>query len=83
MEEKRGWSCFVGDSSTDLLAALEVDVGILMAPRSSTIEVCGKIGIKLLPLPADLEEVQQLKNPTECTLFVALNWKDIQTFLRL
>ena len=42
---------YVGDSSTDLLALLEADVGILIGESNSARKIARRFGLQLQPLP--------------------------------
>lgn len=65
---------YVGDSSTDLLAILQADVGILLGGSSSAIELAKGFGVLVKPLadfaPGDLPVV-----------WTADNWDEIGSFL--
>eukprot|EP01117_Protostelium_nocturnum_P008059 TRINITY_DN286_c0_g1_i1.p1 TRINITY_DN286_c0_g1~~TRINITY_DN286_c0_g1_i1.p1 ORF type:complete len:308 (-),score=98.33 TRINITY_DN286_c0_g1_i1:107-1030(-) len=49
-EEEETLIIYVGDSVTDILPALNADVGILICPKQTTRDYCDSFGIKLLDL---------------------------------
>eukprot|EP00850_Spirogloea_muscicola_P020677 SM000223S07305 [mRNA] locus=s223:59029:71140:- [translate_table: standard] len=63
----RPWSVFVGDSTTDLLALLHADVGIVLGDNATLSRVLSRFGIRLYPLL--LAFVESKVNDLECHAF--------------
>jgi len=76
---------FVGDSITDLLSMLEVDIGIIIGNSSTLLSVAKLCGIRVSPLS---NIIQQAKAPLRCqndrtkTLYSAEDWYQIKMLLR-
>ena len=73
---------YIGDSSTDLLALLEADVGILLGESQSTMTVARRWGIKLIPLVDRPTTESFLHNPKAITnrpnvIWLAKSWSEI------
>lgn len=49
-DSQRSVIVYVGDSSTDLAALLEADIGIIMGTSSSTSAIAKRWGIQIVPL---------------------------------
>jgi hypothetical protein len=76
-EYSEGDSVYVGDSTTDILACLDADIGILFSPALRTKNFCEIFGIQLVPLLPNIES----KGNNKLTLFTADSWADISDFL--
>ena len=63
---------YIGDSSTDLLALLEADVGILIGESASARRMACYFGVRIEPLPE-----QGFENP-DGVLWEANSWMDVR-----
>eukprot|EP00741_Cyanophora_paradoxa_P003764 tig00000093_g3658.t1 len=74
-----GPSVYVGDSINDLLAMLEVDVGIVVGESSSIGRLCHTLRVPILPLPAEPGPASRAASGR--VLYRAASWADIARFL--
>ena len=85
-EPRSGYSIYIGDSITDLLALIRADIGIVMGKSETMKKVSKAFGIKLRPL----SEVQQLLDINHCqqnselkdfkqkhVLYEAISWNEV------
>lgn len=80
---------YVGDSSTDLLALLQADVGILIGRSESTIGLASKFGVDIRPLGEfridndDDEETEcaTSSNDNAGVVWLASDWNEIGSFM--
>eukprot|EP00850_Spirogloea_muscicola_P003998 SM000016S01986 [mRNA] locus=s16:1007497:1013773:- [translate_table: standard] len=83
----RPWSVFVGDSTTDLLALLHTDVGIVVGDNATLSRVLSRFGIRLYPLLlASVESKVNELGGADSTLirprlYKAQGWEELQAFL--
>jgi len=76
-----GATIFIGDSSTDILALLEAEIGILFSPSARTRGFCEAFGISMTSVEMGPSQIGKKKDTLE--LFTANSWKDIAKFLNL
>jgi hypothetical protein len=78
---------YIGDSSTDLSALLEADIGVMIGHSKSTIAICERWGIQLQPLSKRLERRLRLDDNNDVdkddkhTIWVTTSWTEINWFL--
>ena len=79
---------YVGDSSTDLAALVQADVGILIGTSQSTRDMCKQFKIPMIPITDypqrdDSDENNDNNNngPYKQTVWTAQNWNEIGNFL--
>ncbi len=86
--DRRSMIVYVGDSSTDLAALLEADIGIIMGSSSSTVLIAEKWGIQISPLQKrDKSNFQNMivggeKNKDKKLLWQVESWQEIDEMLR-
>jgi phosphoserine phosphatase len=73
-EARLGAAMFVGDGVSDLLALLDADVGILLAPKEPCLRVCEHLGVRVAALGAYAEAARGI-------LYRADSWLDVGAFL--
>lgn len=71
---------YVGDSSTDLLALLKADIGIIIGNSPSLQHVCNAFGVEIISLNK-WKSVYKYNNDNSRTLFHANSWKEIEDFI--
>ena len=83
--EPRRAVIYLGDSTTDLLALLAADIGILIGNSASTRDVASKFGIALKPLhAAQANNVEALCSATEeGSVWEAESWEEVRVCLGL
>ena len=82
---------YVGDSSTDLAALVQADVGILIGTSQSTRDMCKQFKIPMIPITDYLQRDDSDENnendnnndngPYKRTVWTAQNWNEIGIFL--
>ena len=75
---------FVGDSITDLLSMLEVDIGIIIGDSITLLRVAKIFGVNVLPLSDILHQselMEKCRNTKTKTLYVAQDWYQIEKLL--
>lgn len=73
---KQGFVIYVGDSSTDLAALANANVGILFDASQSTRDMAEEYGLKLAPLKSYHDN-----HDMESNLWTTTSWLEIQEFL--
>jgi hypothetical protein len=73
-----GYVVYVGDSSTDLSALVEADLGILIGDSKSTISMAKQWGVKVRPL-SELHATQ--REDLSNVLWLAQSWSEIEICL--
>lgn len=82
---------YVGDSFYDLLCCLDCDIGMLLHPSDSTLELCNLTQIQVIPLEDEmvalnslLESISNKKKQTSLlkhrVIYSAKNWTSISNF---
>ena len=74
----RNFVVYVGDSSTDLLALVQADVGVLIHGSSSTIGLATKFGITIRSINDYYDESDKFERDI---IWTASNWDEIGLFL--
>ncbi len=75
LRARDGWTVYIGDSVTDLLALLEADVGILIGGNRQAQQVCEHFGVPLEPL-----DREPLGTPP-AGILAAASWSEIRCAL--
>jgi hypothetical protein len=70
---------YVGDSSTDLAALIEADIGILMGNNESTIRMARQWGVLVRPLSE--RPTTNMKAEGESVIWTTECWSEIETLL--
>jgi len=71
---------YVGDSSTDLSALVEADIGILIGQSKSTISIGERWNVRFIPL-TKWHEITQQEGSTTDVLWTVDRWSEIGEFL--
>lgn len=79
--EKCGVTIYIGDSYTDLLALLEVDIGIIIGDSKSIIKVCSDFGIHIAPLHDYARFAGKSNYGLQQVLFSVNSWEEIREFI--
>lgn len=79
---------YIGDSTTDLLAMLAADVGILIGESRSARDVARQYGVRILPLASVVSDEPEgalaaLCAAEEKTIWEAASWADVRRCLQL
>lgn len=72
---------YIGDSSTDLLAILEADVGILFGGSSSTIALAEQYGVTIKPL-SERTSMASANNTDEPIIWTTDCWSEIEAQMK-
>ena len=72
---------YVGDSSTDLAALIEADIGVIMGTSSSTRAVAEKYGIHIQSLKNRHEYGFGIRSSSDNTLWQTESWQEISEML--
>jgi hypothetical protein len=78
----QGIIVYIGDSSTDLLAILEADIGILFGGSSSTIALAEQYGVAIKPLAERNGFMVDSANTNEPIIWVADCWSEIEALMK-
>ena len=79
---KPNFVVYVGDSSTDLLALIEADIGILIGSSNSAIDVANRWRIQVFPLSKRPETTTRQDDDTANVIWRAKNWLEIDQLLK-
>mmetsp|Transcript_27537 Transcript_27537/g.56260 ORF Transcript_27537/g.56260 Transcript_27537/m.56260 type:complete len:587 (+) Transcript_27537:63-1823(+) len=85
---RRSIIVYVGDSSTDLAALLEADIGIIMGKSSSTVLIAERWGIQISPLQKrDRSKFRDVivcgeKNRDQKIIWQVESWQEIDEMIR-
>lgn len=72
---------YIGDSSTDLLALLEADVGILIGSSQTVSKFAERWNVALSPLSSKSQEVTSTRQGQSSTVWTVNSWGEIEQFL--
>ncbi|KAG1664830.1 hypothetical protein FOA52_007088 [Chlamydomonas sp. UWO 241] len=75
----RGLVAYVGDSTSDLLALLAADVGIVIGSNRSLRRVCARFGVALRPLSSSVSLTDA--GASSGVLYTTNSWHDVSDFL--
>ncbi|VEU39925.1 unnamed protein product [Pseudo-nitzschia multistriata] len=71
---------YVGDSSTDLLALIQADVGILIGRSESTMGLASRFGVVLRPLREFCKDGDEIDS-NDAVVWTTSDWDEIGSFL--